>query len=216
MVILGVAAWMLLGDRGANPQDQGPVTIIPPAHETPANDSVEPSGLTVDTQSAEIAVAADLVVYITGEVVNPGVYTVASGQRLADVVEMAGGPTEIADLERVNLAGHVSDARHYRIPTLGASNDAPVGFGLAATVQDETATSGTAPADACAVPVDINTATAECLETLPGIGSVRAQSILAHREQAGPFVTADGITSVSGIGDGIYGRIANMITVGGR
>ena len=83
-------------------------------------------------------------------------------------------------------------------------------------VSDGTGTANDGVAPACVVPVNINTATAECLETLPGIGSVRAQSIVTHREQSGPFVTTGGITAVSGIGDGIYGRVADMITVGGR
>ena len=62
------------------------------------------------------------------------------------------------------------------------------------------------------ISADINNTT-DCLETLPGIGSVRAESIVAHREQAGPFATAAGIVAVPGIGDGIYRRIANLITV---
>ena len=66
------------------------------------------------------------------------------------------------------------------------------------------------------VPININAATAECLETLPGIGTVRAESIVAHREQMGPFVVAEDIKAVSGIGDGIYQRIADMIAVDDR
>ena len=216
MLILGVAVWLVFGNGAGNPQVDADVQIIPPAGESAADGDAGTPGPTVDAQPVEVAVPVDMVVYITGEVVNPGVYTVAVGERLADVVDLAGGPTNSADLERVNLAAHVTDAGHYRIPALGASDDVPVGFGLAATVQDERATGAAASADPCAAPVNINTASAECLETLPGIGSVRAQSIVSHREKAGPFVSPDGITDVSGIGDGIYGRIADMITVGDR
>ncbi len=216
MLILGVVGWLVFGNGAGNPQVDADVQIIPPAGESAAVESPGPTDSAVDAQPVEVAVPVDLVVYITGEVVNPGVYTVVAGQRLADVVDLAGGPSKSADLERVNLAAHVTDAGHYRIPALGASDDVPVGFGLAATVQDERATSAAASADPCAAPVNINTASAECLETLPGIGSVRAQSIVSHREKVGPFVSPDGITDVSGIGDGIYGRIADMITVGSQ
>ena len=216
MLILGVVVWLVFGNGAGGPQVDADVQIIPPAGESAADGDAGTPGPTVDAQAVEVAVPVNMVVYITGEVVNPGVYTVLAGQRLADVVDLAGGPTNSADLERVNLAAHVTDAGHYRIPALGASDDVPVGFGLAATVQDERATSVAASVDPCAAPVNINTASAECLETLPGIGSVRAQSIVSHREKAGPFVSPDGITDVSGIGDGIYGRIADMITVGSQ
>ena len=216
MLILGVVGWLVFGNGAGNPQVDADVQIIPPADESAAVESSGPSDSAVEAQPVEVAAPVDLVVYITGEVVNPGVYTVAAGERLANVLDLAGGPSKSADLERVNLAAHVTDAGHYRIPALGASDDVPVGFGLAATVQDERATSAAASADPCAAPVNINTASAECLETLPGIGSVRAQSIVSHREKVGPFVSPDGITDVSGIGDGIYGRIADMITVGSQ
>ena len=216
MLILGVVAWLVLGNGAGGPQADADVQIIPPVSESTAGGETGTPGPTALARPVEVAAPVDMVVYITGEVVNPGVYTVLAGQRLGNVVDLAGGPTNSADLERVNLAAHVTDAGHYRIPALGASSEVPVGFGLAATVQDERATSAAASADPCAAPVNINTASAECLETLPGIGSVRAQSIVAHREGAGPFVSPDGITDVSGIGDGIYGRIAEMITVDTR
>ena len=216
VLILGVVVWLLLGNRAGSAQDDAGVQIIAPVVASSDGGDAGMSGPTAGAQPTESDVPVDLVVYITGEVMNPGVYAVPAGERLANVVDLAGGPTEIADLERVNLAAHVSDAGHYRIPALGASDDVPVGFGLAATVQDERASSGTASASACQVPLNINVATAECLETLPGIGGVRAQSIVAHRDAAGPFVSPDSITAVSGIGDGIYGRIADMITVDGQ
>ena len=67
--------------------------------------------------------------------------------------------------------------------------------------------------ESCPSPVNINTASVRCLETLPGIGGVRAESIVAHREQEGLFANPEAITDVSGIGDGIFRRIAELITV---
>ena len=215
IVILGVAAWMLMGSGGDSPDAAASdVRIIPPV------DAASPgsAGASVSPEPAHhdaTPVPVDIAVYVTGEVVNPGVYTVSAGARLTNVVELAGGPTEKADLNRINLAAYVSDAAHYRVPAVGETDDGSAGAAsVAVPVPSETATDQAIPA--CAVPVNINTATAECLETLPGIGNVRAQSIVAHREEAGPFVTTDGLTAVSGIGDGIYGRVADMITVNSR
>lgn len=216
VAVLGVAAWMLMGNGPGAPQDDADVQIIPPvdAANADASGGVDAAG---DDRHAETPVPVDIAVYVTGEVVNPGVYAVPAGERLTNVVELAGGATENADLDRVNLAAYVSDAAHYRIPAIGEASDGAANTaGGDGTVSDVTGAANDGAAPACAVPVNINTATAECLETLPGIGSVRAQSIVAYREQAGPFVAADGITAVSGIGDGIYGRVADMITVGGR
>ncbi len=216
VAVLGVAAWMLTGNSGDSPDAAADVQIIPPVDAANANTSGGADAAVAarhDETPAPVAIA----VYVTGEVVNPGVYTVSAGVRLTNVVELAGGATENADLDRINLAAYVSDAAHYRIPAIGETSDGAANTaGGDAAVSDGTGTVNDGAATVCAVPVNINTATAECLETLPGIGSVRAQSIVAHREQAGPFVTTDGITAVSGIGDGIYGRVADMITVNSR
>ena len=213
VVVLGVAAWMLVGNDDA-PNGSADVRIIPPANAATGGGS-NGADAPVAAGPVETPTPVNIAVYVTGEVVNPGVYTVTAGQRLTDVVNLAGGPTESADLDRVNLAAYVSDAAHYRIPALGETEDGSVGTRGVAAVASETGASNDEPVLTCAVPVNINIATAECLETLPGIGAVRAESIVAHREQAGPFLTAEGITAVSGIGDGIYGRIAELITVGG-
>lgn len=210
VAILSLAAWMLLGSSGdvnldAERSSDGAVQIIPPvaaSSDVVAESAAAGSGLA--EPPAEIAV------YLTGEVVNPGVYVTTADQRLDAVLNLAGGPTERADLNRVNLAAYVTDAAHYRIPAVADSSAAN-----AAPTAGDAITSEPAAAP-CAVPLDINTATAECLDTLPGIGSVRAESIVSHREQAGPFATADGITAVSGIGSGTYDRIADLITVNSR
>ena len=222
--ILAVAAWMLMGNDGG-PDADAEVQIIPPAHASaevlpgPTAEAAQaPDAGGVPPLAGGVPPLQEIAVYITGEVVNPGVYTVPTGRRLTDVVQLAGGPTRDADLDRVNLAAYVADAGHYRIPAAGDAIDTEVG-----AVSDTVLAAASEPAGiptvstpACGVPIDINTATAECLETLPGIGGVRAQSIVSHREQAGPFVSADAITDVSGIGNGIYGRIATMITVDSR
>ena len=209
--LLCVAAWMVLGNASHEREPDG-IQIIAPAQSSEpdvvGSTSATPS---VEAQSA-VKLPEQITVYITGEVVDPGVYTVSEGERLDAVLRLAGGATENADLGRINLAAYATDAAHYHIPEKGGvvGNGETSGGALASDVAPTTNT------DSCQAPVNINTAGAQCLETLPGIGGVRAGSIVAHREQSGPFASPEAITEVSGIGDGIYRRIADMITVAPR
>lgn len=209
--LVSFAAWMVVAGDASEQQPDG-VQIIAPAEDSDPSVAAAPS--TTISAPAPLVNAShkEIAVYITGEVVNPGVYRVADGGRLDAVLRLAGGPTESADLSRINLAAYATDAAHYAVPRAGE----PVGRGPA---PDDGATSNAADAgapDACETPVNINTASAQCLETLPGIGAVRADSIVAHREQEGSFAGPEAITDVPGIGDGIYRRIADMITVAAR
>ena len=228
VALLAIVAWMVVRADAANPS--GAVRIIPPAAPAMA-DMTQPvaNGAAANDKTGAGKTGADaqpiLEVYITGAVVNPGVYAVRPDQRVDDVLELAGGPTDAADLERFNLAARVTDAAHYRVPAAGervepaGPGTASVGPGMA-SVGPVTAwvgvDTGAVVAGDCTQPIDINTATASCLQTLPGIGPGRADAIIAHRQETGPFGTPDGITAVPGIGDGIYARIASLITVGVR
>ena len=206
--LLAAAAWMVLGRSGDGPPDAA-VQIIPPTEEV-VEGALPATALSTQVGLGEtVSAPTEIVVYITGAVVNPGVYPATSDQRLHDVVTLAGGPTDDADLASINLAARLADAGHYKIPSVDdMAPDAPA-LGEAKIAGRETLPT----ANPCAAPININTAAAECLETLPGIGTVRAESIVAHREQMGPFAAAEDIKAVSGIGDGIYRRIADMIAV---
>lgn len=214
VLLLSLAAWMILGGDAAANQSEG-IQII--GHENASESGSEeapesnndPVAANNEPAPVDDPVPDRIAVYVTGEVVSPGVYTVSSGDRLDRVLHLAGGPTGQADLDRINLAAYVVDAAHYNIPAVGEQRED------AALSGDKVAPASAAepPANDCQTPVNINIATAQCLETLPGIGGVRAQSIVAHRQQAGPFPSSQAITDVSGIGDGIYRRIAEIITV---
>lgn len=210
-VLLAVAAWIALGRSGDGPPDAA-VQIIPPTEEVVEGTPPATAQSTQVGLDGTVSAATEIAVYITGAVVNPGVYSATSDQRLHDVLTLAGGPTDDADLGRINLASRLTDAAHYKIPSVDDTEpEVPPPGG------EQVAVSETLPtANPCMVPININAATAECLETLPGIGKVRAESIVAHREQMGPFVIAEDIKAVSGIGDGIYQRIADMIAVDDR
>ena len=144
--------------------------------------------------------AVQIMVYVSGEVVRPGVYRLDSVHRVADALNAAGGPTSDADLDRINLALRLNDEQQVHIPAIGSSNSVTVGI----AGQSRSATPGK---------VDLNTATVNELEALPGIGSVRAAAIVEHRNTHGPFQRVEDLVEVSGIGDGILGSIRHLIEV---
>ena len=137
-----------------------------------------------------------LKVYVTGAVKVPGVYDVDEGARLTDVMEAAGGPTGDADLAVVNLAARVRDEEHWHIPRVGEAPQAP--------------SSGTG---AAAGMVDLNSATVAVLMSLPGIGEVKATSIVRYREANGPFSSVDELLAVNGIGPATLEGIRDLVDV---
>ena len=206
LFLLGVVVWMMSG-VGDGISDS--VQIIPPDQSVQEQGpQPRPSGHSEPAQ-VDPKSPPKFAVYITGEVLKPGVYQVEARGRVADLVALAGGPSEAADLERVNLAAYVADAGHYRIPAI-----AEPGSVVATPQTPPDVIVAPVSVDACAPPIDINTASAACLDTLPTIGPSRAEAIVAHRQQTGPFAAPDGIVAVAGIGDGTYRRIANLITAG--
>ena len=108
---------------------------------------------------------SDIQVYVTGAVRAPGVYKVGADARLADAVQAAGGVTDEAALDAVNLAARLEDEAHWHVPTRG-----------------ETASSAQQSGKTAAGRIDINSAGVDVLVSLPQIGSVRAAAIVAHRE----------------------------------
>ena len=134
--------------------------------------------------------SATALVHVAGAVREPGVYRLRAGSRIDDAVQRAGGPTGRADLSAVNLAAKVEDGRQVLVPEK-APRAAP-GAGAAGAAA--------APA-APGQPIDLNTATLEQLDTLPGVGAVTAQKILDFREQHVGFGSVDELGQVPGIGD---------------
>lgn len=126
-------------------------------------------------------------VYICGAVAEPGVYEVKQGSRIYEVVDMAGGLTEEADVSSVNQAEPVYDGQMIYLP-----------------MEAEHETDGR---------VNINTASVEELMTLPGIGQAKAEQILAYRDANGSFSSEEEIMNVDGIKEGLYNRIKDGIRV---
>jgi len=143
------------------------------------------------------AAAKLIVVHVVGAVQKPGVYHLPAGSRVYQALEQAGGKLEGADLERINLAQPLVDGQQVFLPMKGAEGAGqPLPAGGAASGK-----------------VNINTASKDELEDLPGIGAVKAQSIINYREQHGPFQRVEDLLEVSGIGDKTLAEIKELITV---
>jgi competence protein ComEA len=147
---------------------------------------------------------APLSVYVSGAVQESQVVTLPVGSLVADALDAAGGPAPNADLSAVNLAAPVANHQQILIPSQAQSPEPetkePESKDVSSTEAPDT--------------LDLNRATAEELQTLPGIGASRAQDIIAYRESNGPFQRIEEIQDVSGIGEGIFAQIEPYITVG--
>jgi competence protein ComEA len=149
------------------------------------------------TPAATIAI-----VYISGAVQHPDVYQVSSAARVKDVVLAAGGLTEDAATDRINLADHISDAQHIHIPSQAEPAPEPAAAGASATPGNQEKL------------LNINTASAADLDSLPGIGQSIAQRIVEYRTTNGPFQSAEDLRKVKGIGPALFANIAPLITAG--
>jgi competence protein ComEA len=127
--------------------------------------------------------ARQLVVDVAGAVQRPGLYRFAQGARVADAIARAGGLTRRAERTAVNLAAPLADGEQVLVAARGSPASGAAG-----------APAGTAG------PVSLNTATAEQLDTLPGVGPVTAQKIVDYRQEHGPFTSVDGLDAIPGIG----------------
>jgi competence protein ComEA len=141
--------------------------------------------------------ASTVVVSVVGLVARPGLVTLPSGARVADAVAAAGGLLPGADPASVNLAAVVADGQQVAVGVPGAAGgaSAPAGGGGSGG------------------PVNLNTATADELDALPGIGPVLAQRIVAYREQNGRFTAVEQLDDVPGIGPSIYDQLQALVTV---
>ncbi len=137
-----------------------------------------------------------VVVHIAGEVFEPGVYALRAGARVVEAIQAAGGETNFADMERLNLARQLVDGEQIRVPSI---------LDTAENAVEETGS-------AVDGKVNINKADEATLESLTGIGPVKAQAIVEYRK-VHPFSSIEEITSVSGIGEKTFEKIRDQITI---
>lgn len=150
------------------------------------------------------------VVYLTGEIVTPGILEISPDSRLYQAVEAAGGLTAKADKDGINLAEKLSDGIHAHIPAIG---EKPVKEGTLpgsgkVSLSDNGGLQSGGP-----LPIDINRATAMEIEALPGIGPKLAQQIVDDRTGNGPFRSPEDLLRVKGIGQAKLEMIKELVIV---
>lgn len=170
----------------------------------------EPTG-GADTPAA--TATPGIFVHVLGAVHDSGLYELAADSRVVDAVGAAGGMTRKADETRVNLARFLVDGEQLYVPEVG-EDDVPASGGASggASGADGGATGGTGAASPAA-PVNINTADAATLETLPRVGPAMAARIIEWREANGGFATVDDLLAVTGIGEKTLEALRALVTV---
>jgi competence protein ComEA len=154
-----------------------------------ARPRVEPVAAPTALAASSTASSGYLLVAVSGKVRRPGLVRLPVGSRVADAIDAAGGVLPGTDLSQVNLAKKVSDGELIAIGLPAVSGPSAGG------------------------PVNLNTATLDQLQTLPGVGPVLAQRIIDYREQHGGFATVADLQKVSGVGDARYNDLKNRVTV---
>jgi competence protein ComEA len=149
---------------------------------------------------------APIKVYIVGAVVNPGVYDLPRSSRVKDAVLSAGGLLENANQNVINLAAHIIDEQKIIIPTI------PVHSTGEPKIDQKNGNEQTASPDD-SFPININTATLEEFDTLPGIGAKKAEDIVLYRQTHGLFINISEIKDVPGIGEALFLKIEPFITI---
>ncbi|GAA3093185.1 hypothetical protein GCM10010464_65990 [Pseudonocardia yunnanensis] len=191
------------GEQATEPIDARPIAAGPPAGAEPG----APAGPTPAAGASPPQPSVPLVVSVSGRVQRPGLVEVPAGARVADVVHAAGGALPGTDLAAVNLARRVVDGEQVAVgvppapdavPAAGAGGPVPLG-----------------PARPGAPPgrVDLNTATVEQLDVLPGVGPVTAQRILEWRTRHGRFARVEQLREIEGIGERRFAQLRELVKV---
>ena len=206
IALLVVAAWWIVRAMPhAEPVELSNSRSLPPGAVTPTPPGAPPTvttsgGVPGTSQSPPWG---NLVVDVTGKVRRPGIVELPTGARVIDAIEDAGGVRPGVDTSELNLARLLVDGEQV-----------VVGLAVPGTVPGPGSVPGvTTSAGTAIAPVNLNTATQQELETLPGIGPVTAQSILAWRTDNGAFTAVEELLEVSGIGDVTLADIASYVYV---
>lgn len=161
-------------------------------------------GTTVSLEPSPTKTAIE--VQVLGGVVRPGVYSFPEGSRVQDAITAAGGLLAGTDPNSINLVAKLADGQQLVIPGgsgVSGGTPPPALFSVIPTAASESSSSTL---------MNINTATLEDLETLPGIGPTTAQKIIDYRTAHGPFPNIQDIMNVAGIGPATFDRIQGLIT----
>ena len=196
VLVVGAVAWLAFVAPGAS--GGAPVELSLPRATPDAPPSSSSSGEGVEPA----AEGGRVVVHVAGAVAAPGLYRLGAGPRVADALDAAGGPAGDADLDALNLAAKVADGERVYVPRKGEAPPPVAG-----------AAGGGSGGAVTAGPIDLNTATAEQLEDLPGVGPATAEAILAYRKEKGRFRSVEELLEVRGIGEAKLASIRPKVRV---
>lgn len=185
----------------------------PAAHGTVAPIRSAPSNRpSAGETPASAKTSAALVVHVSGAVRHPGIVRLPAGARVFEAIEKAGGALDTAELDALNLAEALQDGHKVHVPQHGESLAGP-GGGQAG--EDGGTRSSDQASGSPTVPVHLNTASEEQLMTLPRVGKVLADRIIAWREQHGSFTKIEDLDAVDGIGPRLLEQLTPLIVLDG-
>jgi competence protein ComEA len=187
LVVGAVLGVVVMTSGGSARSDQATSTSPPPVFE-----SVSSSSTTL----------AQIVVHAAGAVRQPGLHRLPAGARVADLIEAAGGVDDMIDIDRVNLAAPVNDGERVYLPRRGESD--PETSGPSGQLGN------TSPLGS---PIDLNTATQQQLDDLPGVGPATAAAIVAERKSRGRYASVDDLLDVRGIGTAKLEQIRGLVVI---
>lgn len=176
-----------------------------PAETSASQDFEAPAQAEEQAASEQDSDVRQVGVDVEGAVASPGLYLVSANARVNDAVAAAGGMTSDADRQRVNLAQKVEDGMQVYVPS---REEAPAATGTTTTGAGQASSSGASKGK-----VNLNTASAEELQTLSGIGPSLSQRIIDYRQANGPFKSVDDLRKVSGIGDTRFKSLKDLVCV---
>lgn len=167
------------------------------------------------TRQQESSDGSKIVVDVKGNVKNPGIYTMKTGMRVSQAIDLASGFLSSADQKQINLAQKVTDEMVVYVPAKGEVKSSPVSTGTQSSSMTESgsATSTNDKSGSNGATVNLNTATKEQLQELTGIGPKKAEQILQYREEHQSFKTTDEIKEVGGIGDKTFESLKDSLSV---
>lgn len=210
VAVLGLVVFFKATNASARPEITLPRAVPTPA--TTAPTTTAPTSTVPEAPS-------EVVVHTAGAVVRPGVHRLAAGARVSDALVAAGGPTAEAEVDRLNLAAKVGDGERVYVVRRGeepppevAGGTGTAGAGASAGRKGQGDPGGTGPGAGPGT-VDLNRASPEELEQLPGIGPATASAIVDHRTNQGPFRTVEDLLEVRGIGDAKLAALRSQVTV---
>ena len=177
----------------ARPERGIPITLMPAP-------SLTPSGLPKPT-----ATPMPIQVLIKGQVNLPGIYKLDKEARLYDLIELAGGLTEKADIDRVNNVFILRDGDYFYVPSIGEK--------IPDTARNAPGNNPLDDASYFDYPLNLNIASQAALESLPGIGPTKAMDIITYRDQVGAFKTVDDLLNIAGIGPSTLDAIREYLVV---